>query len=74
MNILLFDVDGVLIEDGGYYAALVAATNYFNLLMGADPDLLDAALRDQFQARGYVNEWDLCPLIAGTLMVETLAS
>ena len=36
-HLLLFDVDGVLIEDGGYYAALIATLNYFNELLGAAP-------------------------------------
>ncbi len=73
MNILLFDVDGALIEDGGYYAALVKTLDYFNYLMGAGPIVFDSAARDQFHARGYVNEWDLCPLCAGILIIETLA-
>jgi hypothetical protein len=72
-HLLLFDVDGVLIEDGGYYAALGATLNYFNELMGATAIVLDTPMRDQFQSRGYVNEWDLCPLCAGTLIVATLA-
>ncbi len=73
MNILLFDMDGVLIEDGGYYAALVKTLDYFCQLMGANPVEFDSAARDDFHARGYVNEWDLCPLCAGILMIETLA-
>ena len=73
MNILLLDVDGVLIEDGGYYAALLKTLDYFNRLMGAGPIVFTAPDRAQFQARGYVNEWDLCPLCAGILIVETLA-
>jgi hypothetical protein len=72
-HLLLFDVDGVLIEDGGYYAALIATLNYFNALMGANPIVFGLSDRDQFQSRGYVNEWDLCPLCAGILIVETLA-
>ncbi len=72
-HLLLFDVDGVLIEDGGYYAALIATLNYFNELLGAGPIEFGLPDRDQFQARGYVNEWDLCPLCAGILIVETLA-
>src|SRR5512139_2131625 len=73
MNILLFDVDGVLIEDGGYAAALVKTLAYFNHLMGAGPIVFSQSDRDQFQARGYVNEWDLCPLCAGILLIETLS-
>jgi hypothetical protein len=73
MNILLFDVDGVLIEDGGYYAALIKTLAYFNRLMGAGPIVFNSADREQFQSRGYVNEWDLCPLCAGILLIETLA-
>jgi hypothetical protein len=72
-HLLLIDVDGVLIEDGGYFAALIATLNYFNALMGADPIVFSSPDRDQFQSRGYVNEWDLCPLCAGILIVETLA-
>ncbi len=73
MNIVLFDVDGVLIEDGGYYAALVKTLDYFNHLLGAGPIVFSLPDRDQFHARGYVNEWDLCPLCAGILLIETLA-
>ena len=62
MNILLFDVDGVLIEDGGYYAALIKTLDYFNQLLGAGPIVFGPSDREQFHARGYVNEWDLCPL------------
>jgi hypothetical protein len=72
MNILLLDVDGVLIEDGGYYAALVKTLDYFNRLLGAGPIVFSLPDRDQFHARGYVNEWDLCPLCAGILLIETL--
>jgi hypothetical protein len=73
MNILLFDVDGVLIEDGGYYAALVKTLDYFNRLLGAGPIVFGLPDRDRFQSRGYVNEWDLCPLCAGIVLIETLA-
>src|SRR5512139_628105 len=73
MNILLFDVDGVLIEDGGYYAALIKTLDYFNHLLGAGSIVFGPPDRDQFQSRGYVNEWDLCPLCAGILLIETLA-
>jgi hypothetical protein len=73
VNILLFDVDGVLIEDGGYYAALIKTLDYFNRLLGADPIVFGPLDRDQFQSRGYVNEWDLCPLCAGILIVESLS-
>jgi hypothetical protein len=73
VNILLFDVDGVLIEDGGYYAALIKTLDYFNRLLGAGPIVFGPPDRDQFQSRGYVNEWDLCPLCAGVLLIETLA-
>ena len=73
MNILLLDVDGVLIEDGGYYAALIKTLDYFHRLLGAGPIDFGPPDRDQFQSRGYVNEWDLCPLCAGILLIETLA-
>src|SRR5512136_1604011 len=73
MNILLFDIDGVLIVDGGYYAALIKTLDYFNRLLGVGPIVFSPPDREQFQSRGYVNEWDLCPLCAGILLIETLA-
>ena len=56
----------------GYAAALVKTLDYFNHLMGAGPIVFSPADRDQFQSRGYVNEWDLCPLCAGILLIEKI--
>jgi hypothetical protein len=63
----------VLIEDGGYYAALIKTLAYFNCLLGAGLIAFGPPDREQFQSRGYVNEWDLCPLCAGILLIETLS-
>jgi hypothetical protein len=72
MNILLFDVDGVLIEDRGYQAAINATLKYFGRLMGAGHIALDDATRELFHAHGYTNEWDLCPFAIGVMIVEAL--
>ena len=43
MNILLFDIDGVLIEDGGYYAALVKTLDLLQPFAGRGPDRFQPA-------------------------------
>ncbi len=73
MNILLFDVDGVLIEDHGYRAGVVAALNYFARLMGTHSPVIDASIQNVFHARGFTNEWDICPFAVGVMIVEALA-
>ncbi len=72
MNILLFDVDGVLVEDQGYRAGLVATINYYTRLMGQGDRAPDPAAIDVFHAHGYTNEWDSCPLAIGALIASAL--
>ena len=72
MNILLLDVDGVLVEDRGYRAGVIATVSHYSRLMGAGDADLDEAALDLFHAHGYTNEWDICPLAIGILIVEAL--
>ncbi len=72
MNILLFDVDGVLIEDRGYHAAINVTLEYFGRLMGTGYTAIDDATRELFHAHGYTNEWDLCPFAVGVMIIEAL--
>jgi len=72
LNILLFDVDGVLVEDRGYRASIVATVNYYSRLMGQDECAPDPAAIEVFHAHGYTNEWDICPFAIGVLIVSRL--
>ena len=72
IHILLCDVDGVLVEDRGYRAGVIATLNHYGHLMGLANAALDPASLDIFHAHGYTNEWDICPLAIGSLIVETL--
>lgn len=70
MHLLLFDVDGVLVDDRGYRTAVIAVVNYFSQQMGLSNTTLQTSSMDVFHAHGFVNEWDYCPFILGILMVE----
>ncbi len=72
MNILLFDVDGVLVEDRGYRAGVAATVNHYSRLMGQGDRAPDPAAIELFHAHGYTNEWDICPLAIGVLITAAL--
>jgi hypothetical protein len=72
VNLLLFDVDGVLVEDRGYRAAVTATVNHYSRLMGMGERAPDAAAIEMFHAHGYTNEWDICPLAIGVLITAAL--
>ena len=72
IHILLFDVDGVLVEDRGYRAGVIATLNHYSHLMGLTNVAPDPASLDVFHAHGFTNEWDICPLAIGSLIVEAL--
>jgi hypothetical protein len=71
MHILLFDVDGVLVEDRGYRAGVAATLDYFGRLMGRDGPIIDDQTIEAFHAYRYTNEWDICPFAVGVMIVET---
>ncbi|PJF43764.1 MAG: hypothetical protein CUN55_07410 [Phototrophicales bacterium] len=71
-TLLLFDVDGVLIQPSGYKLALRDTVNYFARRMGqADIDLSFEEIAT-FEACGLTNEWDSAALCVGALVVEVL--
>ena len=73
MDLLLFDVDGVLVYDHAYRAAVIAALDYFGGLLGRSSPVIAAATIEAFHAHGYTNEWAICPFGVGILLIETLA-
>lgn len=73
MNLLLFDVDGVLVYDRAYRAGVIAVLDYFGGLLGRSSPVIDEAAIEAFHAHSYTNEWDMCPFGVGILLIETLA-
>ena len=72
MNILLLDVDGVLVEDRGYRAGLIATINCFSQMMGQGDRAPDPDVIEVFHAHGFTNEWDVCPFAIGMLIISAL--
>lgn len=70
--ILLFDVDGVLVEDYGYQAGIVQTVDYFATAMGLPGHTPTAVDIEVFEANGLTSEWESCPLCVGALFVEVL--
>lgn len=73
MNLLLFDVDGVLVYDHAYRTGVTAVLNYFGSLMGLAAPVIDEAAIEAFHAHSYTNEWDMVPFGVGVMLIETLA-
>jgi hypothetical protein len=70
--IILFDVDGVLVENLAYRASIQFTTAYFAERLGLQvepPTNLDI---DVFEAESITVEWDTCSLIATVLLLARL--
>lgn len=72
MNILLFDIDGVLVDDLGYRGSLETTVNHFSRLMGQGDSAPESVVVELFQVNGFTNEWDICAFALGALIVSTL--
>ena len=68
-RIILLDLDGVLIQPGGYRAALRATVQHF---IGPLPDIHDEMLVD-LENRGITSEWDMSPLIIAAYWEDILS-
>ena len=68
-RIILLDVDGVLVQPGGYRAALRATVNYF---IGPKLDIPEEFLTD-LEKRGISSEWDMAPLLLAACWNEVLS-
>jgi hypothetical protein len=72
-KLLLLDVDGVLVDPGGYRAALRATVNYFVHLMGLpDFDISEEKL-SELEKHGIFSEWDMAPVLLASILTELLA-
>lgn len=72
-KIILLDIDGVLVDHGGYRAALHVTLNHFIGLMGlAHFDFPEEKLAE-LEKRGIFSEWDMVPLLLGALWNDILS-
>lgn len=67
-RIILLDVDGVLVQPGGYRAALRATVRWFVGGYHIEEDLLT-----ELEKRGISSEWDMAPLIIASCWDFVLA-
>jgi hypothetical protein len=71
-HLLLFDIDGVLVEARGYLRALRDTVAYFSRQMGVgDHPPTEEEVR-VFEANGLTSEWDSAPTCVAALLVERL--
>lgn len=69
IKIILLDVDGVLVQPGGYRAALRATVNYFK-----EPHFeIDEETLAHLEKRGISSEWDMSPLLLAAYWNEILS-
>jgi phosphoglycolate phosphatase-like HAD superfamily hydrolase len=70
--IILFDVDGVLVENRAYRAGIQQTTRYFSQRLGLDSQEPSDADIDVFEAESITVEWDSCAIVAAALLLERL--
>ena len=70
MKILLFDMDGVLLEPKGYHKALIETVRLVSRSMGFEDFILSDKDIAQFEALGISSEWDSSALCAALLVVD----
>lgn len=70
MKILLFDMDGVLLDPLGYHKALIETVRLVSRSMGFDDFILSDKDIAQFEALGISSEWDSSALCAALLVID----
>jgi hypothetical protein len=68
VNIWLLDIDGVLVQAGGYRAATRATVAHFSDRMGLGNLAPTGSDIDVFEAAGMINEWDTVPVCVAVLI------
>lgn len=66
--LILFDVDGVLVQPGGYREAVRATIHYFTHQMGLTNLAPTDAELAVFEAQGITCEWDMIPITLAYLL------
>lgn len=70
--IILFDIDGVLIKNRAYHAALTQAVQYFSRRLGAGEHTVTEADILEFEAQSVTVEWDSGAICFAALLLERL--
>lgn len=70
--IVLFDVDGVLVENRAYRAGIQQTTRYFSRRLGLALEPPSDADIDVFEAESITVEWDSCAIVAAALLLARL--
>jgi hypothetical protein len=71
-RIILLDVDGVLVDPGGYRAALRATINHFIDLMGLPYLEIPEEKLTELEKQGISSEWDMAPLLLAAVWEDIL--
>ncbi len=58
-TVILFDLDGVLLQSGGYISAMNATIKYLCDRMGLNDLAPDIAVHHSFESQGISSEWDM---------------
>jgi hypothetical protein len=70
--VFLFDIDGVLVEPGGYRQASQAALNYFARRMGLEDQILSEHIFSLFESQNIISEWDIVPLCLAAIVDDLM--
>ena len=72
-KVFLLDIDGVLVRQGGYRAALHATLNHFANLMGLSHFDFPEEKLAELERLEISSEWDMVPLLLGTFWNDILS-
>lgn len=72
-TIVLFDIDGVLVQPAGYRAAVKATMDYFLDRLGVERAVFSEEIAVLFEALGVTSEWDMVP-ISLAVVLEALCA
>jgi hypothetical protein len=67
-TIVLFDIDGVLVQPAGYRAAVKATMDYFLDRLGVDREVFSEEIAVLFEALGVTSEWDMVPISLAVIL------
>lgn len=73
-TLLVFDMDGVLVDPRRYRAALETTFDFFGNLMGWDSLYPGEDVIFWFESRGIISEWDMAPLYFAAVFEALLAN
>jgi len=72
-KLILLDVDGVLVDPGGYRAALRATVNHFVHLMGLPEFDITEEKLSELERHGIFSEWDMVPVLLASILTDILS-